>query len=106
MNPLIHILEEGLCVLPLAVCPYCVRVMPSSASSIRSCKAWLLTGSCPVPGVEGAGEQEAIWEEDGGLDETAMTPVTGVPAPSSATGWMPELDEAASVYKWWRTALM
>lgn len=93
-----------LCVCPLpwsgpeVVYPHCVRVMPSSASSIRSHRAWLPTGSCPVPGVEGAGEEAAVWEEDGRVE--ALVAVTGVP---SFTGWREDsgllqaLEEAALV---------
>lgn len=72
--------------------------MPSSASSIRSRSVWLLTGSCPVRGVEGAGEEAAVWEEDGRME--ALVPVTGVP---SLAGWTEDsdllmvLEEAASV---------
>ena len=71
--------------------------MQSSASSIRSRSVWLPTGSCPVPGVEGAEEEAAVWEEDGGTE--ALVPVTGVP---SVTGWTEDsglltvLEEAAS----------
>lgn len=60
--------------------------------------AWLPTGRfCPVPGVEGAGEEEAIWEEEGRME--ALVPVRGAPSP---TGWTDDSgllmeEEAASV---------
>lgn len=76
--------------------------MPSSASSIRSRSVWLPTEKCPVPGVDGAGEEAAVWEEDGRME--ALVSVTGVP---SLTGWTADLltvlEEANSVYKWRRT---
>lgn len=43
-----------------------MRVIPSSASSIRSHRVWLPTGRCPVPGVEGSEEGTGRWEE--GID--------------------------------------
>lgn len=89
-------------VLPLSgpevVYPHCVRVMPSSATSIRSRRVWLPTGSCPVPGVEGAGEEATVWAEDGRMEDLVL--VTGVP---SLTGWredsslLPSLEEALLV---------
>lgn len=56
--------------------------MPSSARSIRSRNAWLFTGSCPVCGVEGAGDGAAAWEGAGTME--ALVLETGVP---SLTGW-------------------
>lgn len=51
--------------------------IPSSANSIRSLRAWLLTKSCPAPGVEAAGEEHCVWVEDGGME--ALDVETGVP---------------------------
>lgn len=75
-----------------------MRVKPSSASSIRSRRVWLPTGSCLTPGVEGAEEQEAVWEEEGRTE--VLVSVAGIP---SVTGWREDsglllvLEEAASV---------
>lgn len=64
--------------------------MPSSARSIRSRNAWLLTGSCPVCGVEGAREGAAAWEKEGTME--ALVPETGVP---SLAGWTEDSDSLA-----------
>lgn len=52
--------------------------------------------------MDGAGEEAAVWEEDGRME--ALVSVTGVP---SLTGWTADLltvlEEANSVYKWRRT---
>lgn len=70
--------------------------MPSSASSIRSLSAWLPTGSCPVPGVEGAVEGEAFWESR----MEALLAERGVPSLLiEGSGFLAVLAEAASVCK-------
>lgn len=48
-----------------------MRVIPSSASSIRSHRVWLPTGRCPVPGVEGS-EEGAAWVEETGCWEEGI----------------------------------
>lgn len=48
-----------------------MRVIPSSASSIRSHRVWLPTGRCPVPGVEGS-EEGAAWVEETGRWEEGI----------------------------------
>lgn len=66
--------------------------MPSSASSIRSRRAWLPTDSSPVLGVGGVKEKEAFWEQRGGTE--AWLSVAGGPRPADGkeeSGWTPAL---------------
>lgn len=75
--------------------------MPSSARSIKSLNAWLLTGSRPVSGVEGAGEGAAAWEENGTMETLVLE--TGVPSLAGLTEDSDSLAvqlEAALVWRW------
>lgn len=80
--------------------------MPSSASSIRSRSAWLLTSGCCVCGVGGAeGEEEAAagWEEEEEVEGREEVLVSETAAPSLTGGTedsgLKALEGAASVWR-------
>lgn len=79
--------------------------MPSSASSIRSRSAWLLTSGCCVCGVGGAeGEEEAAagWEEKKEVEGREEALVwTAAPSLTDGTedSGLKVLEGAASVWK-------